>query len=158
MIKNIKIGKYLISKHALNRTIERLLLSQNIKLNKKQVSKNKKKAINKITYDIENYFAKSNGVLYKYIYSCIKEDGTCTKYVISKKNNKIVTVINNVRLETEENNNVLIYSFKKIINEKNEYITFNNKIIFSVLNDTIANIEPLKKAGDDLVDNIEYVA
>lgn len=158
MTKNIKIGKYLISKHALNRTIERLLLSQNIKLNKKQISKNKKKAINKITYDIENYFAKSYGELYKYIYSCLNDNGTCTKYVISKKDNKIVTVINKVRLKTEENNNVLIYSFRRIMNGGNEYIVFNNKIIFSVLNDAIENIKPLKGTGDDLVDNIEYVA
>ena len=87
-----------ISKHAINRAIERDVLSQNIKLNKKQIKRNTKKAYKKIDKGIRKYFAVaiSNDELYEYKYSELSNNGLCKKYVTSLDTENLVTVINNV--------------------------------------------------------------
>ena len=50
-----------ISKHALNRMIERNVLCQNKKLNKKQIKRNKQEALQKLKREITKYFAYSIG-------------------------------------------------------------------------------------------------
>ena len=105
---------YFISKHALNRIIERLVLSQNIKLNKKQVSKNVGRAKNIIINDINNHFAKvySADGKYKYVYSSLNKESKCRKYVISLDNNVVVTVINNLNLNEEIKKYKLTFDMK----------------------------------------------
>lgn len=136
----MKSQSYIISKHALNRTIERLIKCQNIKLNKKQVNKNLKKATNLIREDIKNSFAISYGNDYIYCYSDLKDE-KCKKYVISKKDNVIVTVINNIPLFEELNKYVLVLIDKSLSVIKKEsffiidciYVLINNiRFIFLI--------------------------
>lgn len=94
---------YCISEHALKRTIERFVLSQNIKLNKKQKNKNKGKALKTIQEDINNLFAVSysRDHKFKYMYSKINKFGKCRKYVLFIVDKTIVTVIDNIDIEKE---------------------------------------------------------
>lgn len=94
---------YSVSKHALNRVIERLVLSQNIKLNKRQLNHYRKRAKKKIHDDLKNMFAisYSNDGMYKYIYTSLTDQHFCNKYVFSKSENCIVTVLNDINLLEE---------------------------------------------------------
>lgn len=109
----MRINNYFLSNHAFSRLIERLLLSQNIKLNKRQKEHNKNKAINKIRKDLNNNFGCSYYKGYKAIYTNLKNNNTCTKYIISDKNT-IVTIINNINIYDEMNKYSIC--FKKNIN------------------------------------------
>ena len=136
---------YSISKHALNRTIERLVLSQNIRLSKKQVSKNRKRAGQIIANDIQNYFAKATDMSKKYIYIYSKlKDNLCRKYVINRENKIIITVIDNVNLNEEikkypltlKKNNLKITKTVNYNISDYIYTTVNeNKYIFVVSNE-----------------------
>ena len=98
----MRVNNYFLSNHALNRIIERLILSQNIKLNKKQKLKNKNKAVKKLRKDLDNNFGCSYFKGYKAIYTDLKENNTCTKYIISTEKT-IVTVVNNINIYNEIN-------------------------------------------------------
>ena len=92
-----------VSNHALKRMIEREILCQNIKLNKKQVKRNTRKALRRMNKSIDNYFAfaYSYDHLYQYKYSDISKDGFCKKFVLDAKTKNIVTVINKVYFSNE---------------------------------------------------------
>ena len=94
------VDKYKLSNHALNRMIERVVLSQNIKLTKRQKNHNKRIAIRKVKFDLENFFAQSFFKGYKAVYSNLRRNNTCTKYIISK-DNIIVTILNNINIHDE---------------------------------------------------------
>lgn len=96
----MRVNNYFLSNHAFNRIIERLILSQNIKLNKKQKAKNKNKVINKIKKDLDNYFGCSYFKGYKAIYTDLKDNNTCTKYIVSTERT-IITVVNNINIYNE---------------------------------------------------------
>lgn len=106
----MKCKKYIISKHALNRTIERLIKCQNIKLNKKQVKRNTKAAEKLIEHEIKNAFAYCYNEVENctYYYTCLDENGKCNKYVLSDEN-VVVTVIVNLDLSNEIKKNKLIF-------------------------------------------------
>ena len=126
---------YMISKHALNRVVERLVLSQNIKLNKKQITKNYKKAQNIITNDINTSFAEavSKDGKHKYIYTALKGNNQCTKYIISNEN-IVITVINNINLEEEVKTNQLKIQNERIKILKSEKYSIT-KYIYTLIND-----------------------
>lgn len=107
--------KLIISKHALNRTIERMIKCQNIKLNKKQVKKNTKAAYKLIENELKNSFAYSYNMYDEctYYYSKLDKNGKCNKYVVSDEN-VVITVIINIDLSEEVKKVKLIYK-KKII-------------------------------------------
>ncbi len=135
-------GGYIASKHAISRTIERFIMSQNIKLNKKQKNRNLNKAKKIIVDDVTNKFAVSfsqNG-RYKYLYTALKNNA-CRKYVISLDNKTIITVIDNIKLNDElaKTRLVIVKSGMKIIKIDNfsvsNYIyalVNNNKYLFVV--------------------------
>jgi len=127
---------YNVSKHALNRTIERLILSRKIRLNKKQVSNNTKKAMKIIIDDINSGFAKSNSNdgKYKYIYSDLNKNNKCKKYVISLYDNNIITVINDINLSEE----IKKYDIN-LKNKKNKITKKENKLIKNYIYTQINN-------------------
>ena len=98
----MRVNNYFLSNHALNRIIERLILSQNIKLNKKQKLKNKNKAVKKLRKDLDNNFGCSYFKGYKAIYTDLKENNTCTKYIITTEKT-IETIVNNINIYNEIN-------------------------------------------------------
>jgi len=148
--------KYIVSDHAINRIIERLVLSQNIKLNKKQLAKNYKKAQNIITNDINNSFAEaiSKDYQYKYIYSDLKANNLCTKYIISD-DSVVVTVIKDVNLEIEikqnkikiQNENIKILKSEKYLITKYMYTLINNNKFLFVVDLKNKHICSLKSIG-----------
>ena len=126
---------YLISNHALNRTIERLVLSQNIKLNKKQVARNLKKARNIIIDDLNETFAYSNSKdnIYLYLYTNLNKHGLCRKYVISADTNNIVTVIDDIDIDLEAKKYNIIFDMKdKYIERKDKYSI--SKYVYATIN------------------------
>ena len=92
-----------ISNHVLHRTIERIIKSQNIKLNKKQIKANSKKARKIIMFDISNAFAvafnKEVGCYYYYVK--LKNNGLCLKYVGDNEPKCVITVIKDVDISQE---------------------------------------------------------
>ena len=92
-----------VSNHALNRMIERNVLCQNIKLNKKQVKKNRKRAMKRINNVLNNYFAYaiSNDKNYKYLYAELAPNGICKKYIVHLDTDNLVTVINRIDFNNE---------------------------------------------------------
>lgn len=96
------------TKHGLNRMLERVILNQSKKFNKKQRKKYKNKANQKFQKDMKNMFAyynNSNGK--KIIYTDLKKDKSCTKYILSETK-KIITVIK-VNFQEEKKVKPLIY-------------------------------------------------
>lgn len=136
------MARYQISKHALNRTIERLVLSQNIRLNKKQVSKNRKRAQNIIGNDIKNHFAEmiSPCKRFIYLYAGLEKGNICKKYVINRTEQIIVTVIDNIKLNEEIEKHYLVLKQKKLnITKKETIVTkkedfFISNYIYAIMN------------------------
>ena len=144
----MKCKNYIVSRHALNRTIERIILSQNIRLNKKQLEKNRKKAMRIIENDINTFFADSISGKYKYLYSGIKKGNICRKYVINRETDIILTVIDDINLSEEvqkqrltlknnkiniikqENNLISEYIYTEI--ENNEYLFVTDPKTYSI--------------------------
>jgi hypothetical protein len=140
----MKCRNFIISKHVLNRTIERIIKSQNIKLNKKQVSANSKKARKIIISNIENSFAVAfnEDCNCKYYYVDLKNDGLCLKYVMDCDSKCIITVIKDVSIYQElknfklkfVNDNVDIVSRKEFILCSYLKTRFNENIYLFVVN------------------------
>ena len=130
-----------ISNHALKRAIEREVLSQNIKLNKKQVQKNKKKALNIINKDLNEYFASaiSYDKRYMYKYTELSNNRTCKKLVLDLSTNNLVTLINNVNFDQEITKyNIKLKSQKARVNSELPleciYESYNGKHFVFVIN------------------------
>ena len=80
------------TKHGLNRMMERVLLNQNRKFNKRQRERIKSKAQSKYSKDFNKKIAvsmDSHGI--KYYYVDLRDDNTCLKYVVTPEN-KVITV------------------------------------------------------------------
>jgi hypothetical protein len=120
-----------ISKHALHRMIERGVLCQNKKLNKKQVKRNSKRAYKKFDKGLNNVFATSmtKRVLYKY--SNLSDKGTCMKYVVDPRTNFIITVIN-VDIDEEIKN----YNLRLAIKGDKEVHSNLSDYIFKIFDET----------------------
>lgn len=140
----MKCQNFIVSKHVLNRTIERIIKSQNIKLNKKQISANSRKARKIIASHIENPFAIAinEECNCKYYYVDLKKDGLCLKYVVDCESNCIITVIKDVSVYYELknyklrfiNDNVDIISRKEFILCSYLKTKFNENIYLFVVN------------------------
>lgn len=142
----MKCKNFTISVHVLHRVIERIIKSQNIKLNKKQVKANSKKARRVIYDDLENSFAmavneESNCVYY---YVGLKKNGLCLKYVLNKETNCVITVIKDIDFSIEiskhdvkirdeviniiSQKEFILCSYIRTILENNKYfVVVNNK-------------------------------
>lgn len=97
------------TKHGLNRMLERVVLTQNKKFNKKQRKRYHQKAKKKLDEDMNNmiaYYNCSKGR--KIIYADLKEDNSCTKYVLSETK-KIITVMKVNFLEEKESKPLILY-------------------------------------------------
>ena len=91
----------MFTKHGLNRMLERVVLKQNKRMNKRQRKKLESKARMKFNKDMEKKVAtikSKNGKIY--VYANLKEDNSCTKYVLSSKY-KLITVME-VNLDEEK--------------------------------------------------------
>ena len=89
-------------KHGLKLIMERVLLSQNRKFNKKQRKKNERKAQSRYAKDFNNKIAVSmNRYGNKYYYVDLKDDNTCLKYVVTPEN-KVITVYPTNLLEEQK--------------------------------------------------------
>lgn len=108
----MKYQNFIISKHVLHRVIERIIKSQNIKLNKNQIKANSKKARKVIYSDLENSFAmafnEKDDCFYYYV--GLKDSGLCLKYVVDNKSKCIITLIKDVVFSNE----ILRYDVKII--------------------------------------------
>ena len=81
------------TKHSIDRAIERLGQQGVRKNTKSKKRKIKKQILNHMNHDIDNYFAYYDvSITTKYIYSDLKIDNSCTKYVVGIKG-RIVTVV-----------------------------------------------------------------
>lgn len=97
------------TKHGLNRMLERIVLTQNKKFNKKQRKRYKNKAKKKLNEDMKKmiaYYNCSDGR--KIIYSDLKKDNSCTKYVLSETK-KIITVMKVDFIKEKENKPLKLY-------------------------------------------------
>ena len=154
----MKCQDYFISKHALERTIERLIMSQNIKLNKKQRSAFEKRANSIIKHNLNFRIATSysNDGIYEYVYSDIDKHSKCRKYVVDIETKQVITVINNLDISEEINKYKLYFSKKglKIIKKDKVLISdyiyvqiYKNAFLFVVNQDT-NQISSIRKLED----------
>lgn len=99
-----------VSKHALSRMIERNVMSQNIKPNKKQIKRHTNKALKYMRIDLNNSFGSSisEDGQYVYYYCSLRNTGKCKKYVLSRFSGDIITLIKDVLFERELKKNKII--------------------------------------------------
>ena len=151
----MKNQEYFISKHALERTIERLIMSQNIKLNKKQRAAFEKRASkiikNNLKYKIATSY--SNDGIYEYIYSDINGKNRCRKYVVDIETRQVITIINNINITEEISKYKLYFSGKggkilkkdKVVLSYYIYVQIYENVFLFVVNQDTNQISSIRK-------------